>query len=252
MTTHITVTSTAAHVADDVVRRCIDSVQSQTFASWRHVYVLADGRSRNFYALYQNDSRIEVRDPVYPLAPMLANLWPIWQSLPDDEVIAWLDGDDRLATPHALQIVADAHARGALATYGQFMWADGSIGFAGQVGGDPRNEHWRATHLKTFRAGLVKKIRQEDLKMPDGRWTFLNDQPVMLPLLEMAGPHAVFIPNILYVYSVDNMQTERVRHDPTYFGREHAEVYRVRALPKYAQIEDYEIEAILHPAEATI
>ncbi len=243
---HITVTSTSAHVADHIVQRCIDSVRSQKFADWRHVYVLADGRS----FAPQNDSRIEVRGPVFPMAPMLANLWPLWRSLPDDEIIAWLDGDDSLATPCALQVVADTHARGAVATYGQFMWADGSIGFASPVGPDPRNEHWRATHLKTFRAGLVKKIREEDLMMPDGRWSFLNDQPVMLPLLEMAGPHAVFIPNILYVYSVDNLQTDMARYDPTFASDVRAEVARVRALPRYERLSKREIGQILLPGAA--
>jgi hypothetical protein len=127
------------------------------------------------------------------------------------------------------------------------MWADGSVGFAGQVGSNPRAEAWRSTHLKTFRAGLVKKIHEEALKMPDGQWSFVTDQPVMLPILEMAGPLAVFIPNILHVYSVDNMQAEMTRHDPAYVALQHAEVARVRALPRYAQLDDYEIEAILRP-----
>jgi hypothetical protein len=234
---HMTVTSTAAFVDDATVIRCIRSVQTQSFASRRHVYFLADASEAELARFEQaRDPRVELRTAVYPLAHTLANLWPLWQSLPDDEIIVWLDGDDYLATEHALEVVARAHAGGALATYGQFVWHDGSIGFAGPVGNNPRAEPWRATHLRTFRAGLAKRIREEDLKMPDGQWTFITDQPVMLAVVEMAGANAVFVPNVLCVYTVLNLRAELTRHDPAYVERERAEVARVRALPRYAKL----------------
>jgi hypothetical protein len=245
---HITVTSTAASVDAATVVRCVRSVQMQSFADWRHVYFLADAGEAElapFAAL--RGSRTDLRTGVYPMAPELANLWPLWRSLPEDEVVVWLDGDDYFATPYALEIVARAHAHGALATYGQFMWADGSIGFAAPVGDDPRREPWRATHLKTFRAGLVKRIREEDLKTPDGRWTFVTDQPVMLPVLELAGGRAAFIPNILCVYDVPNLQTAIARHDPGYVERQRVEIGRVRALPRYPALSPEECSQLVAP-----
>lgn len=233
----ITVTSTAARVETATVARCIGSVQMQSFANRRHVYFLADAGSADLARLAGlSDPSTEIRPGVYPNAPELANLWPLWRSLPDDEIVVWLDGDDYLATPYALEIVARAHAEGALATYGQFMWADGSIGFAAPVKGDPRKDPWRATHLKTFRAGLVKRIREADLRTPDGAWNFVTDRPVMFPVLELAGHHATFIPNILCVYSVRNLSAERARHDPEYASRQRAEVARLQALPGYAPL----------------
>jgi hypothetical protein len=248
---HITVTSTAGAVDAATVARCIRSVQMQSFADRRHVYFLADAGDAELAGLAGLlDRWTEVRKGVYPQAPELANLWPLWRSLPDDEIVVWLDGDDYLATPYSLEIVARAHAEGAVATYGQFMWADGSIGFAAQVGGDPRREPWRATHLKTFRAGLVKRIREGDLKTPDGGWTFVTDQPVMLPVLELAARHATFIPNILCVYTVPNLKAELARHDPAYAARQRAEVLRLRALPRYEALSTTEYLQIVEPAGA--
>ncbi|HEY1696537.1 MAG TPA: hypothetical protein VGG39_30455 [Polyangiaceae bacterium] len=241
---HVTVTSTAAAVSPETVGRCVRSVLAQTYPHRRHVYVLADATDDLAGLDLSAHPAVELRKGVYPKAPELANLWPLWQSLPDEEVIAWVDGDDYLATPYVLEIVARAHAAGALATYGQFMWMDGSVGFAAPVGDEPRREPWRATHLKTFRAGLVKRIREQDLKTPDGKWTFVTDQPVMLPILELAGPRARFIPNILYVYAVPNLQADLARHDPEYMRRQHAEIHRVRALPPYQRLGAEECDQI--------
>ena len=51
-----------------------------------------------------------------------------------------------------------------------------------------------AQHLRTFKVGLFKKIRKEDL-MLNGKFYEVNaDMAVMIPLLEMAGPtHSKFI-----------------------------------------------------------
>ena len=241
----ITVTSTAANIDPSRVARCIRSVREQSFGRKRHVYFLADATGDDL-AGYDHlaYAALEFREGVYPAASPLANLWPLWQSLPDDEVVVWLDGDDYLATELALDTVARVHAAGALVTYGQFVWGDGSLGFAAPVGNDPRREPWRATHLRTFRAGLVKHLREEDLKMPDGAWTIVTDQPVMLPLLELAGPHARFIENVLCVYSVPDLRTDLTRHDPAYVRRQHAEVARVRALPRYPRLSDADVARI--------
>jgi glycosyltransferase involved in cell wall biosynthesis len=133
----------------------------------------------------------------------LFKLWRRWSKLDPDDVIVWLDGDDALATPSALRTVLDAHERGALVTYGQFIWGDGRPGFAAPVGPCPRAEPWRATHLKTFRAGLVQRLTPLDLMGPDGDWyAHGTDRAVMLPLLELAGPRrSLFIDRVLYVYS---------------------------------------------------
>jgi hypothetical protein len=242
----ITVTSTAARVDGSTIARCVRSVQMQSFVNRRHVYFLADAQDADLVRFAGlAGPATEIRRGVYPNAPELANLWPLWRSLPDDEIVVWLDGDDFLATPFALEIVARAHAEGAVATYGQFMWADGSIGFAAPVGSDPRREPWRATHLKTFRAGLLKRLREQDLKTPDGAWTFITDQPVMLPVLELAGRHARFIPNILCVYTVANLGAELSRHDPAYVWRQRAELERVRALPRYAPLNSAQYAEII-------
>jgi hypothetical protein len=89
-------------------------------------------------------------------------------------------------------------------TYGSYRNADGRLGHCSQyMKEDFRHDMWRASHLKTFRAGLFKQIREEDLKDDQGNWLELCvDLAVTFPMLEMSGlKHSKFIPNILVVYN---------------------------------------------------
>jgi FkbM family methyltransferase len=200
----ITITGTVKD-APSAAASSVKSVRAQTHASFRHVlFALGDETMEAATKEADGDARIDVRAPVTPGAPLLANLLPVWRSLPDDEIIVWLDGDDEL-TPHALERVLDAHRKGAWVTYGQFS-IDGRIGFAAPVGDNPRREDWHATHLKTFRAGLVKQMRDADFREVDGTYAgTVPDARIMFGVLELAGlDRSVFIPDVLYLYNWDN------------------------------------------------
>lgn len=200
----IHVTSTACN-AGKLAYHCIRSVAEQTYTEWRmHFFdaastddtvgeALTSARDSHGQAtVHTENTRTGIFD----------KLLPLWRSFKDEDIIVWLDGDDALANPYALKTVQLAHDAGALVTYGQFMWGDGTLGFAAPVGSRPRKEPWRATHLKTFRAGLVKQIKDEDLRDARGDYFYYcTDQCVMLPLLEMAPERSVFIPKILHLYN---------------------------------------------------
>lgn len=233
---HITVTSTGFRAAE-WAPRCVYSVAHQTTDA-AHVYVGADEKTIRAVAAHRvprsRFGRLSIRDGSGK--GLLANLLPIWRSLPDDEVIVWLDGDDWLATDHALATVAEMHATGAWATYGSFIFADGCPGFAAPVAGAPRSAPWTASHLKTFRAGLVKRILDEHLRRADGEYLDLAiDQAVMLPILEMAAERAAFCPRVLAVYNQGH--SFEVNAPPEERARESAEVARIRRWRPYARIE---------------
>jgi hypothetical protein len=168
---------------------CLASVAMQMGVTFEHVYV-------------------EASEQTTPKGP-LENFHDVVMTLPPDRIVAWLDGDDRLFDEWSLATVARIYERApeTLVTYGQWAQVDRygrwTTGRAAQVETDePRKEPWRASHLKTFRAGLFQKIRRADLC--DERGEFLNftiDCAVMFPLLEMAGrDRSVFNPVVVYVY----------------------------------------------------
>jgi hypothetical protein len=137
--------------------------------------------------------------------PHFPALLAVLAELADDDIVVSLDGDDWLAHPGVLTRVQEEHDAGALVTYGSFIYADGRRGFASQLVGPVRASPWVTTHLKTFRAGLAKKIPHAHLQTPDGLWLEnARDQALMFPLVDMAGDRARFIPDVLHVYNAAN------------------------------------------------
>ncbi len=235
---HFTITSTCYN-AEKYIARCIESVQRQTYEHWSHTVIDAASTDATSLKAQQAmkarpDGVVEVNS-VFSRLSALENAYNVWMTLPPDEVIVWLDGDDWLATDHALEILARAYAGPVepWVTYGQFMFATGEMGFAGPYAPGESARHsnyWRATHLKTFRAGLVQQLDPSDLKNEQGEFCDLAiDRAVMYPLLELAGARQLFIHQILYVYNMKAswwaQQPERERM------RELSEVSRLQMLP---------------------
>lgn len=212
---------------------CIRSVREQSTKA-THIYVSADHETWEMASRAMWTTEENARGGIG--RGLLENMLPIWRSLPDDHVIVWLDGDDWLAHDHALEVVAKAHASGALVTYGQFITTDGTLGFCAQDNGDPRTGPWRFSHLKTFRAGLVKRIRDEDLRGPDDAYlTTAIDQAIMIPCVEMAAERAVFIPNVLVVYNVEHSFDANASDEER--AHETAMVRHVRSRSRYARVD---------------
>jgi glycosyltransferase involved in cell wall biosynthesis len=255
---HMTIVSTALN-AERWIQKCISSVQSQTFRNYTHIVVDAKSEDRTEeIALFNAETDLQlqvVHNEVRQAA--LENCWHIWKNLPDSEVVVWLDGDDWLAHDRALEILALAYAHKSepWLTYGQFMFSDGEVGFAAPYapGTRVRYADWRATHLKTFRAGLAKRLslgyldavataseipEPRCLLRPDGTWTeYAIDKAIMWPLLEMAGARYTCVYQILSVYNMQAASADRARNTPEH-QFELSEVERLRALGQHALLKD--------------
>lgn len=244
---HFTIVSTVFN-AERWVGKCIESVRRQTFRNYSHIIVNArsdDKTGAIADSEAENDSQLTViHNEIRQEA--LENCWAIWKDLPDDEVIIWLDGDDWLAHDAALEVIANAYYDpNVWLTYGQFMFSDGEVGFAAPYppGANVRFMDWRATHLKTFRAGLVKKLLQPGnispscLLRPNASWIYLAiDKAVMWPLLEMAGEHYRCIYQVVSVY---NFQASwAAQRKPEHRQVELNEAERIRALPPFQPLKD--------------
>lgn len=266
----IVVISTVRDADPVYVRKCVDSVQQQTEL---HEHMFIDDGS---YPPTGIGAALLVADAAapglirllrYPRGDnrcALQNVYEEIHRLEDSAIVCWLDGDDWLAHPKALERVRaeyDRTDKEVWLTWGQFeyheqlcekpsrAWTpDGSLHLCSQcwdelnerspIRGVPdthgncerlikqpgwacdysagitatgsfRHDIWRATHLKTFRAGLFKRIHKSDLgrKQEHEVWEWTKhaiDLAVMFPMLEMAREHGSFIPDVLYTYSGEN------------------------------------------------
>ncbi|MDN3504529.1 MAG: glycosyltransferase family A protein [Rhabdochlamydiaceae bacterium] len=153
----------------------------------------------------------------------------------DDEIIVILDGDDWFAHDHVLANLNRYYQdENVWLTYGQYKeWPSGKIGFnrackASELNGNMRKAPWVTTHLRTFYAGLFKKIKKTDLM----RWgqfvDVTSDQAFMLPMLDMARQHSFFIPEVMYIYNKANPSSDR-----KYADRQLEMKAYIRTLPTY-------------------
>jgi hypothetical protein len=124
-----------------------------------------------------------------------------------------LDGDDWLAHSGVLARLNEIYSGAACwMTYGQYRsWPDNALGLSKEIpasvvetNGFRKNE-WCSSHLRSFYAGLFKRIKMEDLLTPDGTFYQMAwDQAIMFPLLEMSGHRAKFNSDVLYIYNAAN------------------------------------------------
>jgi glycosyltransferase involved in cell wall biosynthesis len=141
----------------------------------------------------------------------LANLYHAIHACPDDAIIITVDGDDWLSNPEVFNIINRAYADpNVWITFGQFVfYPDGRMGYCRDIKPEEfdRGRRWchLATHMRTFYAGLFKKIKREDLLQDDGKFFEVTwDKAMMAPMLEMAHWRWKFIPDVVYIYNFSN------------------------------------------------
>jgi glycosyltransferase involved in cell wall biosynthesis len=144
----------------------------------------------------------------------LANLYYAIYSCTDEEIIVTLDGDDFLAHPQVLATLNAAYADTAVwLTYGQLTtWPHTINHFKAkeipahyvQAPNGLRQWPYAATHIRTFYAGLFKKIALKDLLYEGQFYQMAWDIAMMTPMVEMARERHKCLADILYVYNTNN------------------------------------------------
>ena len=157
--------------------------------------------------------------------------------LPPSTIVVDVDLDDWLAHPRALESVVAAHEAGAWVTYGSFITADGEPDRLSRAHvPDPRSVGWYASHLKTYRAGLLQRLGPGDVAIDGVTTPLACDVAVMLPILELAGPDRVmWIREVLYVYNF--REGWEANAEPDAVARERGIAAELRARPCRVRLE---------------
>lgn len=172
----------------------------------------------------------------------MANLYDAIHSCRDDEIVVVLDGDDWLAHDSVLSRLNELYANPDVwLTYGNYIeypTYKKSDNCAKLI--PPkivkesafREYKWSASHLRTFYAGLFKRIALHDFLFNGKFYDSSCDLASMFPMLEMAGEHAKFVKDILCIYNRDNpLNDDKVR-----FEKQQALDHYIRALPRYERL----------------
>ncbi len=128
----------------------------------------------------------------------------------NDEIICIVDGDDKLLHDGVLSRLNRAYADDHVwVTYGSYFCHNSpeinkpmSIWVAKE--GKHRIYSFRWSHLRTFYAGLFKKVPLSRWQENGEFYKIAGDVPMMLYLLDMARDHVYYIPDLLYEYNAVN------------------------------------------------
>ena len=137
----------------------------------------------------------------------------------DHDVIVTLDGDDWLYGNDVLEKLNDIYKKqDCYLTYGEFANSSNIINDIPKPNGAAhpfpsfviknncfRNYKWMSSHLRTFKYGLWKNIKKEDLLDDNGEFYRMAwDVAFMMPMLEMAASRQYCFSDILYIYNNEN------------------------------------------------
>ena len=203
-------------------RWCKDNLKStiQEYTNYRIVYVddcSSDTNMQEIEAFKQEFPEHAKKITVIENSARqgaLANAYMVISECADQEIIVFLDGDDFLYDAHVLETLHKTYSESDVwLTYGSLtMWPH--TGYAFQAHKIPtefielpdgiRRWPYAATHLRTFYAGLFKKIRKESLLYEEQFYSMAWDIALMSPMLEMARERHAFITDTLYIYNTNN------------------------------------------------
>jgi len=235
-----------AYNSEKWIFKTIKSVLEQEYGNYECIvsddistdrtYELASSLGSDKLSVYKNEEKKYALKNIYD---------SVQRSNPKPEdVIVVLDGDDWLTSNHVLSKLNEYYSRDkCMVTYGSFVqYPQGSVGqeaseYPKEVisSNSYRTDTWRASHLKTFKHSLWSKVKEEDMKDEDGKFYEISyDQAMMLPLLEMAGEKAKYIPEVLYVYNTGNPNAV----NKTRMEKQHNTMLRIREKKPYERLED--------------
>lgn len=237
---------TASYNNSQWCQKYFESLIMQNYSNWRLIYFddnSTDGtydcidehvKKNNLQhkvSLYRNEKR----------KGHLCNQCAAIGMCPGDSIIVIIDGDDWLAHDRVFQIINEAYqSQDIWLTYGQFWYLKkNKKGFCREIPPEIikknaiREISWRTSHLRTFYAGLFQQIKLEDLLYKGSFFPKCVDVVTMFAMIEMAGTHIKFIPEVLYIYNDDNPLS--YHHDPTH--QRELEAY-IRTMPRYEPLKE--------------
>lgn len=205
---------TTLYNAEDYVERCIGSLMGQKYRDFK-CYITDDISTDKSVEKVKNmingDDRfilIQNKEKFY----QPGNYDQVIRDnkdIDDNEVIVEVDGDDWLPDSKTLSRIADVYSdENVWIANGSFKYSTGAPGFASEqiISDNLRKIRFTASHIRTWRAFLWRKIKQEDLKDENGiYWKVTGDLAFMYPMLEMAGQeHYKFMTDVNYIYNEQN------------------------------------------------
>lgn len=205
---------TTLYNCENYISTCIETIKKQNFSNF--VCYITDDLSTDSSVdrakkTINNDDRFVIISNEKKLYQPgnYDNVIRFNNKIKDYDIIVEVDGDDWLPDANVFnriyQVYMDSNV---WVANGSFKYHNGLQGFSRKQNDfeNLRTSRFTASHIRTWRAFLWRKILVEDLKDTDGEyWKISGDLSFMFPMLEMSGEeHYRFMPEVNYVYNESN------------------------------------------------
>ena len=194
----------------------LDSVFMQTYNNYRVLYIddCSTDNTADLVEAYVAEQGFADRVTVIrneERRRAMANIYAGVHMCQDKEIVVMLDGDDWLANDRVFELLNLVYQQpNVWLTFGNFRMHSRGYSWGGSIptkvvrGKQLRSFQPGPSHLRTFYAGLFKKIRREDLCRDGEFYAYTYDLAMMFPMIEMAGDRYQFIGRVLYIYNDHN------------------------------------------------
>jgi len=238
---------TAAYNVEDFLAQSVESVCAQNYPASHVTHVVVDDASTDgtyavALALRERfaDRALEVRRTSENRGGC-ANYTAAFRAAAPASIVLQVDGDDWLPDPDVLAFLNMVyHDPEVWLTYNSWQTPAGER--AGNCQPVPervvrnntfREAAWVSSHLHSFRAQLFAHVHDESMRDPatGEHWRAAVDMAQFLPMLELAGDHALHIERPLYVYNLHGGSIMNTRR------KEQADCeQRIRSLERYVPL----------------
>jgi len=233
---------TTVYNCENYIERCLSTIISQTFKNFK-CYITDDLSTDNSVKLIEefikNDDRfilIKNKNKLYQPGNY-DNVLRNFSGIDDNDVVVEIDGDDWLPDSKVLERVNNLYNdKNVWIANGSFKYPNGANGFSSKQENldNLRNSRFTASHMRTWRVFLWRKIKESDLKDENGvYWKVTGDLSFMFPMLEMSGEeHYRFMNEINYVYN----DTNPLNDHKVDFSLVNQIADKIRKMPKYDKL----------------
>ncbi|MBI3236423.1 MAG: glycosyltransferase family 2 protein [Chlamydiales bacterium] len=194
----------------------IDDASSDSTLEQAKAFVSLSGQSHRTQILHNEKNRGAMQNVYFGV-----------HGADPDEIALVLDGDDWFAHDRVFEKLNEIYADPDVwATWGSYVEYPGyktehvanfarPIPLSVTLKGTIRNyskKHWSFSQLRTFYVNLFHRIALKDLCYEDRFVDATHDVAYFIPLMEMAGKHARYLSDVLYIWNRDTpLNDDKVR-----------------------------------------
>jgi glycosyltransferase involved in cell wall biosynthesis len=218
-----------AYNDEEWVEYNIASILNQTYSNYKVLYY-DDASTDNTYKVV---SEITQDNNKFTINTRKKNMQALFSAeecikqIKEDEILICLSGDDWLFDDNVLENLNNYYNNNDVwMTYGKFIGWDGenTIPPSLQNSHYPdfvhnyslyRKDHWRASHLRTFRGSLLKKVDLSEFKsnINNSYYDHASDLALTYPCLEMCGKDKIGVLDFYsYVYNMTPDASQRTQN----------------------------------------